>query len=115
MESLIAASARRAITANQIDLAKDRYNELIRVGYKGGLFEATDMFLSVLWMNSETNNGWGMLIMDQRGHPIHLTADEGLELWRKAKEANLLAGRAYLMEYEKIVSSSKEALIKGDE
>jgi len=112
--NLIEASARRAITANQIDFAKSRYRDLIRVGFMGGLFEATDTMVSIMTTKIDRDNGWGMIVMDIREHPIGMNSDEARKLYGLLVEANSAAGRAYLMEYKAIKNSTKAELIKGE-
>ncbi len=45
VSELLAASTKRAIMLNQIDLARKRYEELLRVGFGGGVFVADDLFV----------------------------------------------------------------------
>lgn len=112
---IISASSRRSLTVNQIDLAKQRYRASLIVGFKGSLFEASDSLVSIMKTKMSLDSGWGWLIMDMNSRPVFVTSEEGQDLFNKVIEANEGAGRAYLLEYEKIISQTKSEMILSEE
>ena len=113
--AILAASTRRSILANQLGLAKARYHDALRVGYKGGLFEATDQFIATVAIKIDQYEDWGIVIVDINDIPIHIEFKETADFLKKLIEANAIAGRSYLMEYNKLSEAVVEDLIKGDQ
>jgi len=114
MSNLIGANARRAVMENQIAMARSRFEELLLVGYAGGLFEASDSTIAGITIKSQRSEGWGIAVIDKSGIPIYIAFDKVNEFLTILSEANAMAHRQYLMEYTEIINATKREMIEGD-
>ena len=112
---LVAATTRRAVISNQIEQARYRYRDLLRIGFKGGLYEATDATIASLHVKMQTPGRDAELVLtDSLEMPFLLSMLDCVHLMEALVEANAVASREYLSETQRIVAASKEDLIKED-
>lgn len=112
IDDLLVANSRRAIMENQLSLAKSMRDIDLRVGYKGGLFEASLSFLVALKYQITEPGKWGAVLLDMNDIPIGLNAAELIELHNRCSVTHDAVMRAYYANYTRIVGSTKEDLVK---